>query len=185
MLVARGIPIALLLCACGSGTQAATSPPRSTAAAQRFTAPAFSAAVPQGWSDHTHDPAAVTAVNAGGDVQMLLLAPPTASSVGNEHIDVTTVAQPVPDDQLASYLQSVAQGGASNLSPAQPFNLDGATGIFITYNLMSSNNVTLKSQDMIVNHGGSTYDIVLNTAGADFDAQVTALQQVLSTWRWS
>lgn len=183
---ATATALLLLLCSCGGTiTPSPTPSPTPTPAVKRFAASGFTVVVPMGWTDRTGDQQLVTSVNAGGTIQMLLIAPQAHATVGNEHIDVTTTSQPVPDDQLATYLQSVGQNGATNLTQPEPFNLDGATGIFITYNLMSSNNVTLKSQDMIVNHGGSTYDIVLNTAGADFDAQVTALQQVLSTWRWS
>lgn len=127
----------------------------------------------------------MASVNAGGTVLMLLYAPPTAAGLGNEHIDVSTVAQPVPDDQLDTFLNSAGQNGATNLSQAEPFDLDGNTGVFVTYDLKSSNGVALEAQDMVVNHGGNTYDIVLNTAQADFTAQLPALQKVLSGWHWT
>jgi len=115
---------------------------------------------------------------------MLLYAPVTAAAL-HEHIDVSTVAQPVPDDQLESYLESAAQNGATNLSRAQPFDLNGNTGIFITYDLNSSSGVPLESQDMLLNHGGETFEIVLNTAQTDFASQLPALEKVLSAWRWT
>lgn len=113
---------------------------------------------------------------------MLLYAP--AAHI-NEHIDVSTVAQPVPDDQLVMYLESAAQSGATNLSRAEPFDLNGNTGIFVTYDLKSTDGVALESQDMLVNHGVDTYEIVLNTAQTDFTAQLPALEKVLSAWRWT
>ena len=116
---------------------------------------------------------------------MLLYAPATAAHIPNEHIDVSMVAQPVPDDQLEMFLESAAQNGATNLSRAQPFDLNGSTGIFITYDLKPSTGVALHEQDMLVNHGGTTYEIVLNTAQADFAVQAPALQRVLSMWRWT
>jgi hypothetical protein len=163
------------------------SPPASQSqapGAPRFTADSFSVAFPAGWTDKTKDAAAVSSVNAGGTVLMLLYAPSTPAGLNNEHIDVSTVAQPVPDDQLETYLVSAGQNGATNLSRAEPFDLNGSTGIFITYDLKSSNAVVLEAQDMLVNHGGSTYDIVLNTAQTDFAAQLPALRGVLSTWHW-
>ena len=75
--------------------------------------------------------------------------------------------------------------GATNLSRAQPFDLNGSTGIFITYDLKPSTGVALHEQDMLVNHGGTTYEIVLNTAQPDFAVQAPALQRVLSMWRWT
>lgn len=144
--------------------------------------------MPQGWTDHTTDQQAIQGVAASGELQMLLIAPPTGA-VRNEHIDVTTVAQPVPDDQLAFYLQSVAQNGATSVTTPQPFNLAGASGLFVTYNLTA--NATppaqppmLKVQDMLINHAGQTYEIVLNTALANFDGQLQSLQSVLSSWQW-
>lgn len=128
-------------------------------------------------------------MSAGGSMQMLLVAAVTTAGVTNEHIDVTTVAQPIPDDQLGSYLQSVGQNGATAVSTPQPFNLDGATGLFVTYNLTSlatppMQPPPLKVQDMLVNHGGQTYEIVLNTAQSDFETHLAALQEVLTSWRW-
>ena len=38
---------------------------------------------------------------------------------------------------------------------------------------------------MVVNQGGNTYDIVLNTASATFTQDVAALQSVLNGWKWS
>ena len=124
----------------------------------------------------------MASVGAAGQVLMLLTATSTSF---NEHIDVSVAAQPVADDQLAGYLQSVAQSGATNLSAAQPFSLEDGTGIFITYNLTSTGGTLLKDQDMVINHNGDTFDIVLNTAAADFDAQVAALQGILESWKWT
>lgn len=179
--------------ACGSAappapTQAPTSP--TPTPETQFSGSAFSATVPRGWTDSTNDQQAAQGINAAaGTLQMLLMAPHTAANVSNEHIDVITVAQPIPDDQLAAYLQSVGQSGATAVTNPQAFNLDGATGLFLTYNLTASATppapaVTLMVQDMLVNHGGQTYEIVLNTAQADFGSQQSALQEVLSSWHW-
>ena len=74
---------------------------------------------------------------------------------------------------------------ATNLSQPRPFAVDGGTGIFITYNLASTGGTLLEDQDMVINHGGDTFDIVLNTAQADFERQVADLQSILSTWKWA
>jgi hypothetical protein len=130
----------------------------------------------------TGNQSAVGSISAGGQVLMLLLA--AGSATLNEHIDVSLGSQPVPQDQLAGYLQSVSHNGATNLSQPQSFNLDGDTGIFITYSLLSTGGTVLKDEDMVVNHGGDTYDIVLNTAQADFNLQLPALQMILAKWKW-
>ena len=186
---ASSITAVLVLGGCGSPAVVSAPPRTPTATAvPRVQAAGFSAAVPQGWTDHTTDQQAIQGVAASGELQMLLIAPPTGA-VRNEHIDVTTVAQPVPDDQLAFYLQSVAQNGATSVTTPQPFNLAGASGLFVTYNLTA--NATppaqppmLKVQDMLINHAGQTYEIVLNTALANFDGQLQSLQSVLSSWQW-
>jgi hypothetical protein len=38
---------------------------------------------------------------------------------------------------------------------------------------------------MVINHGGSTYDILLNTSQYAFSQQQLALQAVLTAWRWN
>lgn len=177
-----------LLAACGA-SHPTPSPSATASAAVVFHASGFTTSIPAGWADHTNDQTAIDQAGATGAVQLLLIATSSGSAT-NEHIDVTTVAQPVPDDQLSSYLQSVAQNGATSVSTAQPFTLDGATGLFVTYTLSSTatpsaHAVTSKVQDMLINHGSQTYEIVLNTAQSDFAAQFPALQHVLSSWHWT
>ena len=175
----------LILVACGGSS---SSTPRASASPSQVTTAAFTTKIPTGWIDHTADQKAVSELNIAGTVQMLLYAPPTTAQIHNEHIDVSTVSDTVPDDQLASYLESVTQNGATDTSQPQPFNLAGATGLFITYHLMATGTqppVQLKSQEMIVNHTGETYEIVLNTASVDFDGQLPALKEVLQSWRWT
>ncbi|MBV9101137.1 MAG: hypothetical protein JO198_08860 [Candidatus Dormibacteraeota bacterium] len=126
----------------------------------------------------------MTSVSVNGTVLMLLVPPASFAARASEHIDVSMVQQPVPSDQLSAYVQSVSQHGATNLSSVQAFNLDGATGLFVTYDL-SANGASNKAQDMVVDHNNNTYDIVLNTHAADFAAQLPALQEVLNSWRWA
>ena len=181
----RMTALALLCAGCSASTSTATPTARQAspaAAAHTFKSTRFTITVPRGWRDATGDQHAVASVSASGQVLMLLVAKATTL---NEHIDVSVAAQPVPDDQLAGYLQSVAQSGATNLSQPRPFSVDGGTGLFITYNLMSTGGTLLQDQDMVVNHGGDTFDIVLNTAQADFARQMADVQSILSTWKWA
>jgi len=141
-------------------------------------ASAFSTVIPSGWTDETGNKTAVAAVSGSGSVLMLLVAP------DGGHIDARTAPQPIPNDQLASYLESVSQNGATDLSQAVPIDVDGVSGVVITYTLTSASGISSKNEDMVVNQGGSTYDIVLNTATADFTTDTSALQAVLDGWRW-
>ncbi len=175
---------AILLSACGSppptvtpSSGVATSPTPS-AAPRPFTAAGFSTDIPPGWNDETSNQSAVAALSGDGTVLMLLVAP------DGGHIDARTAPQPVPDDQLAQYLQSVSQDGATNLSQVTPVDVGGLSGVVITYDLASTAGATFRNQDMVINHGGDTYDIVLNTAEADFTQDLAALQAVLDSWRW-
>jgi hypothetical protein len=173
-----------VLSACGAPAatvtpSSSTSPaPGAGSTPQAFSAPAFSTVIPSGWTDETSNKTAVAAVSGSGSVLMLLVAP------DGGHIDARTAPQPVPDDQLASYLESVSQNGATNLSQAVPINVDGVSGVVITYSLTSTSGASSRNEDMVVNQGGSTYDIVLNTATADFTHDTSALQAVLDAWRW-
>ncbi len=180
------------IAACGSAAGSHTPSPASgssqATAANKFKTTLFDVTIPAGWTETTTDQDAVKAVNVSGSLQMLLMAPLAGATVNGEHIDVSTVSQPVPDDQLAAYLQSVAQNGATSVSTPQPFQLVGTTGLFVTYNINvpatpPAHPAVLKVQDMLVNHG-QTYEIVLNTGQADFDRQAKALQQMLASWRW-
>ena len=178
------IAAATLLAACSrSGpTPSATPSPTLPGA---FISSDFTTVVPHLWRDATQDENVVAAVSVQGTVLMLLIAPPTASNVMYEHIDVSTVASPVPDDQLATYLESVSSKGASNLSSPQTFELGGTSGLYITYDYEPSGGVPHHIEDMLVNRNGSTYEIVLNTGASDFDGQLPALEQVLGAWRWT
>jgi hypothetical protein len=175
---------ALVLSACG--TPAATVTPSSSTSpasgagstSRAFSASAFSTVIPSGWTDKTANKTAVAAVIGSGSVLMLLVAP------DGGHIDARTAPQPIPDDQLASYLESVSQNGATDLSQAVPIDIDGVSGVMITYTLTTTSGVSSKNEDMVVNQGGSTYDIVLNTAVADFTDDTSALQAVLDAWKW-
>jgi hypothetical protein len=175
---------ALLLSACGKPM--ATVTPSSSAApasgpgsaARAFTTSRFSTDIPSGWSDETANHSAVAAVSGSGTVLMLFVAP------DGGHVDARTAPQPIPDDQLAQYLESVTQNGATSLSQAVPINIDGVSGVVITYTLTSSSGVSSRNEDMVVNRGGDTYDIVLNTAAAAFTHDMAGLQTVLNGWRW-
>jgi hypothetical protein len=186
-LLRTALPLLLMIsaAACGDSSSASHTPtptPTPSLSAKTFASAKFSTVVPTGWTDMTGNQSAVGSIHAGGQVLMLLLA--AQATMLNEHIDVSLASQPVPQDALGGYLQSVSHGGATNLSPLQSFSLDGDTGLFITYNLVPSGGTPLKDEDMVVNHGGDTYDIVLNTAQADFNLQLADLQMILAKWKW-
>jgi hypothetical protein len=182
---------ALVTCACAATLSACGAPvptvtpssgtsssPGSVSGTGVFRGTGFSTNVPSGWTDETANSSAVAAVSGSGTVLMLLVAP------DGGHIDARTAPQPVPDDQLAQYVESVSQNGATNVSQTVPVNVGGASGVVITYKLAALSGAISSNEDMVVNHGGNTYDIVLNTAAANFAHDTAALQVVLDGWRW-
>lgn len=134
--------------------------------------------IPAGWNDETTDQAAVAALGFNGTVQMLLVSPDGGA------IDARTAPQPVPDDELAQYLASIGKLGGTNLSGAATVDVDGMSGVFITYDFTSPAGIADEREDMVVNQNGDTFEIVLATPKADFSQDVTALQEVLDSWSW-
>jgi hypothetical protein len=149
----------------------------------------FSTIVPMGWNNKVADPTEVQKFSGNGTVEMLIEQDPPKPLQQNindvtANINVLLLASAVPDDQVAAYLQSVSNNGATNLSAPQSFTIDGATGQFITYD-RDIQGTPGESQDMIINHGGNTYDIVLNTSQFAFTEQQSGIQAVLTAWRWT
>jgi hypothetical protein len=194
---ARRIAV-LLSCACalaaGCGpppTNLTSNPPSATALPLKGTPVStvkFSTVVPAGWSNKIDDSAEVQKFSSSGEVELLVEQGPPGSvqQTVNDvtaNINVLLLSTPVPDDQVATYLQSVSGDGATNLSAPQSFTIDGATGQFITYD-RDIQGTPGESQDMIVSHGGDTFDIVFSTSQFAFSDQLSGLQAVLTAWRW-
>ncbi|MDQ2959812.1 MAG: hypothetical protein M3R48_01985 [Candidatus Dormibacteraeota bacterium] len=149
---------------------------------------AFSTVVPSGWTDALSDPAQVRKFSATGEVEYLAeQQPPGAVNAGvNDvvaNINVVLLATPVPDDQVLLFLGSLSTADASNISAPKPFTIGGSTGQYITYDREIAGTPG-ESREMVVNHGGSTFDIVLTTSQYAFQGQLPALQDVLTAWRW-
>jgi hypothetical protein len=169
-----------------SSTAAGTAAVRSAPA---ISAVAFTTVVPQGWTNTINNSTEVQKLSAGGRVVYLVEQAPPGQTQPNlndvrANINVVDLAQMVPDDQLNTYLNSVSQSGATNLSTPQQFILDGATGQYLTYD-RDIQGTPGESRDMAVNHGTSTYHIVLNTSRFAFNQQLTGLQAILAAWKWS
>ena len=192
---ARSWLLLAALCAAvsGCGASAASGGPASVtpspAAGTAFEAGSFRTVIPAGWQNTIASPTEVSKLSTDGHVLYLVeQAPPgTAQANVNDvraNINVVSLNQPVPDDQVATYLASVTDSGATNLSSPQMVTLDGATGQFITYD-RDIQGTPGESRDMVVNHGGVSYHIVLNTSQHAFTEQLPAFQAVLGAWRWS
>lgn len=195
----RCLAICALLCgvlsACGSGP---ASPDASPSLPATSTSPSLGAAisagdfttvVPQGWTNTIGDAAEVQKLHSDGRVVYLVEQAPPGQVQANvndvrANINVSVLTQKVPDDQVTSYLSSVSNNGATNLSAVQQIILDGADGQSITYD-RDIQATPGESRDLLVNHGSSTYHIVLNTSQFAFNQQLAGLQAILTAWKWS
>lgn len=183
--LATGACVALLLLtACGGATATVTPSSSTTASASPgaestpFAAAGFHTSVPAGWQDQTADPSAVASSSGGGTVLMVLTAPDHGVVVAR------TTPQPVADDQLAQYLTSITPAGATDVSQAQPIDVDGVSGVFVTFVGGSPGAAAAESEDMVVNQAGNTYEITLNASQPGFTEDSTGLQEILNTWTW-
>ncbi len=184
-----------VLSGCGSG---GTSPSASSASPDGSPSPppgtpvsagTFSTVVPQGWTNTITNQTEVQKLSTDGRVAYLVEQGPPGQTQPNvndvrANINVVVLTQTVPDDQVIPYLDSVANNGATNLSATQQFILGGAIGHYITYD-RDIQGTPGESRDLVVNHGTSTYHIVLNTSQFAFNQQLAGLQAVLTVWRWS
>jgi hypothetical protein len=184
-LAAVGCVATLLVTACGAttvtvtpstSTSASSSP---TAAPQPFAGTGFRTDIPAGWLDQTANQSAVAALSGSGTVLMLLASPDGGRIVAR------TTPQPVADDQLAQYLKSVTPPGAIDVSQAEPIDIDGMSGVVITFVVILSGAPAQQHEEMVVNRSGNTYEIVLSTAQASFAQDEAALQAILNSWRWA
>ncbi|MEO8898969.1 MAG: hypothetical protein ABI352_09335 [Candidatus Dormibacter sp.] len=145
--------------------------------------------MPQGWTNTIDNAGEVQKLSAEGRVAYLVEQGPPGQTQPNlndvrANINVVVLAQAVPDDQLITYLNSVTADGATNLSTTQQLAVDGSSGQYITYE-RPIQGTPGESRDILVNHGTSTYHIVLNTSRFAFGAQLSGLEVVLTAWRWS
>lgn len=195
--VRRRLALCLMCCALPACGSAATSPSASPASPAPTSPPpgtsvsagTFSTVVPQGWTDTLGNPTEVQKLSTEGRVVYLVEQGPPGQAQPNvndvrANVNVVVLTQTVPDDQIISYLNSVVDSGATNLSQTQQLILDGATVEYITYD-RDIQGTPGESRDLMVNHGGSTYHIVLNTSQFAFNQQLDGLQEVLTAWRWS
>jgi hypothetical protein len=175
----------LLLTACGAtagtvtpstGTSGSPSP---TAATQPFAGTGFATDIPAGWQDQTANQSAVAALSGSGTVLMLLASPDAGLIVAR------TTPQPVGDDQLAQYLTSVIPTGAVDVSQTEPIDVDGMSGVMLTFVATPSGAVAQEHEVMVVNRSGNTYEIALTSAPASFTRDAAALQATLNGWRWA
>ena len=71
------------------------------------------------------------------------------------------------------------------MSQAEPVDVDGVSGVVITFVVTPTGAAAHEDEEMVVNQAGNTYAIALHTAQASFAGDAALLQQVLNSWRWA
>jgi hypothetical protein len=110
---------------------------------------------------------------------MLLTSPDDAVLV------VRLMPQPVPDDQLAQYLSSIKVAGATGVSQPETVDVDGVSGVLVTFEVTAADGSQQEAEDMVVDTAGNTYEIALSGAQADFSGDAAGLQEILDSWTWA
>jgi len=182
------IVVVATLSACGGSSTSSSSPAATVQPRATLTTLSFSVSIPKGWRNESTNATETSKFSQNGTVLALFEAGPPSPAQPNvnditANINIVLAASPVPDDQLAFYLTSVSENGATNVGQPQPFMVDGRAGLYITYERDVSGTPG-QSQDMVVNYKGDTYDIFLNTSKFAFPNQLPALRQVLDSWKW-
>jgi hypothetical protein len=151
----------------------------------------FSVAVPGDWTDHTHDTEALSAAHLQGKVLLLVETkiPGQYSRGVNDvvpNINVTIPPQsPVPDSQLLQYVQSVRESGrATNVSDPLDIDVDGEHGLYVTYD-EDVNGTPGRSDDIVLNHGGQTYEFLFNTSVYSFGQLMPTVREIIRSVVWT
>jgi len=187
------VALAAAASACSSSKSSSSSPPATTAAPTTTTLPpvsaqGFTSVLPPDWTNKTQDTTAISQVapTSGTNGTAILLLQPNATANGLVgHISVNIAPQPVADADIPAYLQSAGSHGATNLSTPVAKTIAGASGFEITYTVTQADGTTTKNDDIVVNHGGQTYDVIYDVPTPQFDSLHSALDLLLTNWAWT
>jgi hypothetical protein len=177
----------VLLTACSAATPTVAPSSHATAAATPTVAPepfagnGFRTNLPAGWQDQTTNESDIAALSGTGSGAILML----LTSPDGGIIVARTTPQPVPNDQLAQYLSSTEVAGATAVSQPETVDVDGVSGVLITFEEATANGSRLEVEDMVVDTAGNTYEIALSAGQPDFAPGVAGLQEILDSWTWA
>jgi len=186
-LVACACAATLLLTACSATTPTvapsshATAASTPTVAPQPFAGNGFRTNIPSGWQDQTTHESDIASLSGTGSGTILML----LTSPNGGIVVARTTPQPVPEDQLAQYLSSTKLAGATDATQPETVDVDGVSGVLITFEEATANGSLLEVEDMVVDTAGNTYEIALSAGQADFAPGVAGLQEILDSWTWA
>jgi hypothetical protein len=144
----------------------------------------FSIVLAKGWSNVTGETALLAAHHLTGAelvaMQWDYLGPTEGIAVA--YASVQQVTPPLDDAHLSAYLKTVV-GGVKLLTQPAKFTLDGSSGLFDTTSATNAGNGYVV-QDMVINHGGRTFEIVLTVLASAFNAELAGFNATMNAWRW-
>jgi hypothetical protein len=145
----------------------------------------FSTTLPEGWSNVTGNASLLASHHlTGADlvaIQWDYLSATAGINVAYDSVQKVTPA--LTQAQIAPYLKTVV-GGVTLLTEPAAFTLDGSNGLFDTSSTTVSG-VEYEAQDMVIDHGGETFEIVLTVLRSAFPQELTGFNAIMEAWRWA
>jgi hypothetical protein len=145
----------------------------------------FTTTLPEGWSNVTGNASLLASHHLTG-AELVAIQWDYLSATAGINVAYDSVQQITPaltQAQIAPYLKTVV-GGVTLLSAPDAFTLDGSNGLFDTSSTTVSG-VDYEAQDMVINHGGHTFEIVLTVLRSAFPQEVTGFNAIMEAWRWA
>jgi len=144
----------------------------------------FSTTLPEGWSNVTGNASLLASHHLTG-AELVAIQWDYLSATAGINVAYDSVQQITPaltQAQIAPYLKTVV-GGVTLLTEPAAFTLDGSNGLFDTSSTTVSG-VAYEAQDMVINHGGQTFEIVLTVLRSAFAQELTGFNAIMESWRW-
>ena len=145
----------------------------------------FSTTLPQGWSNVTGDASLLASHHLTGAelaaIQWDYLG--ATEGINVAYVSVQQVTPALTQGQITPYLKTVV-GGVTLLTEPAAFTLDGSSGLFDT-SATTNQGVEYEAQDMVVDHGGRTFEIALTVLRTAFPQELTGFNAIMNAWRWA
>jgi hypothetical protein len=146
---------------------------------------AFSTVLPEGWSNVAGDAALLASHHLTGALLVAIQWDYLSATEGINvaYASVQQVTPALTQQQIVPYLKTVV-GGVTLLTAPAAFTLDGSDGLFDT-SVTTSQGIQYEAQDMVINHGGRTFEIVLTVLRTAFPEELIGFNALMNAWRWS
>jgi hypothetical protein len=144
----------------------------------------FSTQLPAGWSNVTGEAALLATHHLTGAelVAMHWEYLGATQGIAVAYTSVQLVTPPLAATRIAAYLKTLVPGVTLLIQPAA-FTVDATSGLYDTTSATSAGN-DYAAQDMVINHGGRTFEIVLTVLRSVFPAVLPGFNDLMNAWRW-